>query len=64
MYQKILIPLDKSKESETVLWGAQQLLDADGEAILLHVIPAGLGGSGGFSTVGDTAQRRGQQAQA
>lgn len=39
-YQKILVPLDGSiKEVDGVLSVVQNLLDAEGEAILLHVIP-------------------------
>ena len=39
-HQKILVPLDGSiKAAEGVLGLAQDLLDLEGEAILLHVIP-------------------------
>ena len=41
MYQKILVPLDKSKEAEGVLEMVPEHLDPEGEVILLHVIPPG-----------------------
>ncbi|MFQ5872270.1 MAG: universal stress protein [Dehalococcoidia bacterium] len=50
MYQKVLVPLDKSKESERVLSTVQELLSPNGEVILLHVI------STVFIGVGDTAE--------
>ena len=39
LYNKILLPLDKSSEAEDVLPMAQELLNPEGEGILLHVIP-------------------------
>ena len=39
LYNKILVPLDKSPEAEGVLPMAQELLSPEGEGILLHVIP-------------------------
>ena len=39
LYNKILVPLDKSSEAEDVLSMAQELLNPEGEGILLHVIP-------------------------
>ena len=39
LYNKILVPLDKSSEAEDVLPMAQELLNPEGEGILLHVIP-------------------------
>ncbi|MFQ5872271.1 MAG: universal stress protein [Dehalococcoidia bacterium] len=41
MYQKILVPLDGSKEAEGVLPTIQGLLSPEGQGILLHVIPSG-----------------------
>jgi CRP-like cAMP-binding protein/nucleotide-binding universal stress UspA family protein len=38
MYQKIVVPLDKSQECEGVLESIPQILDQTGEAILFHVI--------------------------
>ena len=39
MYQKVLIPLDGSKEAEEVFPLVQNELEADGEVILVQVIP-------------------------
>lgn len=39
LYNKILVPLDKSPEAEGVLPMAQELLSPEGEGILLHVVP-------------------------
>ena len=41
MYNKILVPLDLSEESEGVLPLVVDLLNPGGEGILLHVIPPG-----------------------
>lgn len=41
MYNKILVPLDLSEESEGVLPLVVDLLNPRGEGILLHVIPPG-----------------------
>ena len=41
MYQKILVPLDKSGDSEEVLKAVPTLVAAEGAAVLLHVIPPG-----------------------
>ena len=41
MYQKILVPLDKSKEAEEVIPLVQKFLALGGEVILLHVISLG-----------------------
>ena len=41
MYQKILVPLDKSKEAERVLPLVRKLLIPESEVILLHVMPPG-----------------------
>lgn len=43
MYQKILVPLDRSiRESKAVLAVATDLLDPEGEGILLHIIHIGV----------------------
>ena len=39
MYEKILVPLDQSMESQDVLPLVQELLTPEGETILLHIIP-------------------------
>ena len=41
MYQKVLVPLDDSEESRSVVKVLSGLVAEDGEAILLHVIPPG-----------------------
>ncbi len=39
MYQKVLVPLDGSSESEKVIGSIQDVLDPQSEVILLKVIP-------------------------
>ena len=39
MYQKVLVPLDKSRESEGVLDAMSELVNPEGEAILLNISP-------------------------
>lgn len=41
MFEKILVPLDISEESASVLPFVQESLIAEGEGILLHIIPPG-----------------------
>lgn len=41
MYQKVLVPLDDSEDSRSVVKALAGLVAEDGEAILLHVIPPG-----------------------
>ena len=42
-YNKVLVPLDRTRESEMVLPRAEKFLDSEGEGILLHVIlPEGI----------------------
>ena len=41
MFEKILVPLDLSKESASVLPMVQEYLAPGGEGILLHIIPPG-----------------------
>ena len=41
MYQKVLVPLDDSDDSRSVVKALSGLVAEDGEAILLHVIPPG-----------------------
>ena len=38
-FQKILVPIDRTKESQGVIHQADNLLRSEGEGILLHVIP-------------------------
>ena len=45
MYEKILVPLDHSMESEGVLPYAEEVLNPGGEGILLHIIPPDSTGS-------------------
>lgn len=52
MYQKILVPLDRStKESEGAIAIAKYLLDANGVAILLDIVPPGVPLTVGIFTV-------------
>jgi len=51
MYQKILVPLDDSEDSRSVVKALSGLVAEDGEAILLHVIPPGKTRSMGNFTV-------------
>jgi nucleotide-binding universal stress UspA family protein len=39
MYGKVLVPLDGSTESEKVLNSIEDLVDPEGEVVLLKVIP-------------------------
>ena len=42
-YNKVLVPLDRTRESEMVLPRTEKFLDSEGEGILLHVIlPEGI----------------------
>lgn len=50
-YRKVLVPVDLTEESESVLSHADTLLLPEGEGILLHVIPsAAVAGSTGGAT--------------
>ncbi len=51
MYQKVLVPLDDSEDSRSVVKALSGLVAEDGEAILLHVIPPGNTRSRGSFTV-------------
>jgi nucleotide-binding universal stress UspA family protein len=54
MYNKVLVPLDGSKESETAVGSAIQQLSPDGELILLKVVaPAKTQTLGGHLITGD-----------
>ena len=53
MYQKVLVPLDDSEASRSVLKALSGLVADGGEAILLHVIPPGKSrGTGNFAVMG------------
>ena len=51
MYQKVLVPLDDSEDSRSVVKALSGLVAEDGEAILLNVIPPGRTRSTGEFTV-------------
>ena len=51
MYQKVLVPLDDSEDSRSVVKALSGLVAEGGEAILLHVIPPGRTRSTGGFTV-------------
>ena len=53
MYQKVLVPLDDSDDSRSVVKALSGLVAEGGEAILLHVIPPGKSkGTGDFAVLG------------
>ncbi len=53
MYQKVVVPLDDSEDSRSVVSALAGLVAEDGEALLLHVIPPGRTRStGGFTVHG------------
>ncbi|HIC73230.1 MAG TPA: hypothetical protein EYO88_14185, partial [Alphaproteobacteria bacterium] len=53
MYQKILVPLDNSDDSRSVVKALSGLVGEGGEAILLHVIsPERTRETGGFKVLG------------
>ncbi len=56
MYQKVLVPLDDSEDSRSVVKALSGLIAEGGEAILLHVIPPGKTRSTGSFTVLATDQ--------
>ena len=64
MYQKILVPLDKSKEAEGVLPLVQELFAAGGEGILLHIIPPGRTRASGGFTVLASQEEEGERTRA
>jgi len=54
MYQKVLVPLDDSEDSRSLVKALSGLVAEDGEAILLHVIPPGRTRStGGFNVLAE-----------
>ena len=53
MYQKVLVPLDDSEDSRSVVTALAGLVAENGEAILLHVIaPGRTRSTGGFTVLG------------
>ena len=64
MYQKVLVPLDRSVESEGVLDVIPDLVGADGQATLLSVIPPGRTRSLGELVVLGTQQEEEDRARA
>ena len=53
MYQKVLVPLDDTDDSRSVVKALAGLVAEGGEAILLHVIPPGkTKGTGDFAVLG------------
>ena len=64
MYQNVLVPLDRSVESEGVLDVISDLVNADGQATLLSVIPPGRTRSLGELVVLGTQQEEEDRARA
>ena len=61
MYQKVLVPLDDSEDSRSVVKALSGLVAGDGEAILLHVIPPARSRStGGFTVLGSQLEEEEQ----
>ena len=57
MYQKVLVPLDDSDASRSVVKALSGLVADGGEAILLHVIPPGkTRGTGNFTVLGSQVE--------
>lgn len=53
MYQKVLVPLDDTDDSRSVVNALSGLIAEGGEAILLHVIPPGkTKGTGNYAVLG------------
>jgi nucleotide-binding universal stress UspA family protein len=53
MYQKVLVPLDDTDDSRSVVNALPRLIAEGGEAILLHVIPPGkTKGTGNYAVMG------------
>ena len=57
MYQKVLVPLDDTEDSRSVVKALSGLVAEDGEAVLLHVIPPGkTKGTGDFAVLGSQVE--------
>jgi len=64
MYQKVLVPLDDSEDSRSVVKALSGLIAEGGEAILLHVIPPGKTRSHGEFTTLDSQMEEGERNRA
>jgi hypothetical protein len=64
MYQKVLIPLDGSREAEMVIPKIQPELTVDAEVILLKIIPPLEGETGGPVTVTSTQREEAERVNA
>ena len=53
MYRKVLVPLENSEESGSIVRALPSLVDSDGQVILFHVIqPGKTRSTGGFTVFG------------
>jgi nucleotide-binding universal stress UspA family protein len=64
MYQKVLVPLDGSREAEMVIPKIQPELTVDAEVILLKIIPPLEGETGGPVTVTSTQREEAERVNA
>jgi nucleotide-binding universal stress UspA family protein len=64
MYQKVLVPLDDTEDSRSVVKALSGLLAEDGEVILLHVIRPGKTRSTGNFTVQGSQEEEGNRGAA
>ena len=64
MYEKILVPLDLTEESESVFPSVQELLSTGGEGILVYIIPPGKTRSMGEFVLLGSQQEEDQRAKA
>ena len=62
MYQKVVVPLDDSEDSRSVVKALAGLVAEDGEAILLHVIPPGRARSSGAFTITAGEEEEGERS--
>ena len=64
MYHKVLVPLDDTEDSRSVVKALSGLVAEDGEVILLHVIPPGKTRSTGSFTVQGAQEEEGNRGAA
>lgn len=64
MYNKILVPMDQSKESEGVLEALPNLLAPGGSVVLMHVIPPGRTRSAGQFVIPGSQQEEEDRSRA
>ena len=64
MHQKILVPLEDSEDSRSVVKALSGLVAEDGEAILLHIIPPGKTRSTGNFTIEASQMEEGERSAA